>query len=1614
MSDAHLVALAEQAGIVPRWRDYRGTMRDVAPAVLREVLAALGFPAGSESQFRDSERRLREEQQGAGLPPLILADEGRPIPLRVPPGRFRVLLEDGMAFEGAADAAAGGAVIPPIAIPGYHLLEIGTAQTTIAVAPPRCFSLADAGAEPGQADNAGRRPWGLAVQLYALRRDGDGGIGDFTALRRFVGSAARHGAAAVAISPVHAQFSADPDRFSPYAPSSRLALSVCHVDLDELGAGLPLEPAAAAERERLEALALIDWPAAARARLSRLRRICRDFASLPVALRREFADFAARRPDMESHARFEALHAQFFGSDPGRWHWRSWPEQYRDPLGPAVDSFAREHADEVRFHFFLQFLAERQLQAAQAAARAAGMKVGLIADLAVGSDSGGSQGWSRQNEMLIGLTIGAPPDLLNLQGQNWGVAAFSPSGLRRNGYGGFIDMLRAALRHAGGLRIDHVMGLGRLWVVPEGAGAMDGAYVRFPLDDMLRLVALESRRHRGIVLGEDLGTVAEGFRARLEERRIMGLRVLWFERDAETFHSPATWTRDTVGMTSTHDVPTVAGWWRGRDLDWRKQLNMIGDDQAVWFEYRESQQRPRPAVARLPRQRCRVRRYATARAPGSRGRRGRSPYRRSRLRPGHAAAGGRAGRAGASQPAWDDDRTSQLAQAYPGCDGSPARRAGGGRASRGARPRASAMIALRATVRLQFHKGFTLDQARELLPYFDKLGISHIYASPLLKSRSGSTHGYDIVDHHAIDPELGGEPALRRLVDELRRNDMGLILDIVPNHMGVGGADNAWWLDVLEWGRASPYAEFFDIDWDPPDISLRGRLLAPFLGKPYGECLDDGELQLRFDEADGRLFVAYYGHRFPIAPRDYASVLLSAGPPLEEAARAFVDIVPSGREAVRRQARQARERLRAPELRQAVDDALRVYDATTPEGRDVLHRLLERQHYRLSWWRAAADEINWRRFFDINSLAGIRVELPDVFDATHGYVLKLYADGLIDGLRIDHVDGLADPRGYCRKLRRRLQTAAEQRPNHLPDEPAVLWVEKILAPHERLAREWLTDGTTGYDFMNQVSAVLHDPSGEASLTHIWTGFTGRPGEFEQEVRAARRQILGSALASETLATAATLHRLARRDPKTRDFTLTSIYRALVEILVHFHVYRIYAGLGGISAVDARELEWAMAGARRTVRYVDLPVLELLGRWLAGEGIRAVPAGTRRHEWLRAMVRFQQLSAPTAAKSVEDTAFYRYGRLLSRNDVGADPGHFAMTPSAFHAANAERRRSHPRALLATATHDHKRGADMRARLAVLSEIPDEWEAALIRWMRLNAPLKREIEGSAAPDAADELMLYQTVIGAWPLDLSPDDRPALDAYAERLQAWQVKALREAKRHSEWSAPNETYEAASREFLTQLLDPDRPARLVYELAEFAGRIAPAGALNGLAQTLLRMTCPGVPDLYQGTEFWDLTLVDPDNRRPIDYHARSVGLDTDPGLPSLVRDWKTGHIKQQLIARTLRLRARSASLFLSGGYLPLRVEGGRADHIFAFLRAHEDRAVIVVAPRLAARLPGVAERPLVDSSVWRGTFLHSPRKFAGRSCKDALGGAGVGAAGRLQLEKILATFPVALLEVQ
>ena len=557
-----LRALAEAAGVSPRWQNYRNEWQDVSDDSLRTVLGALGFPAGSEADVAQSRATLANAR--ADLPPLVTAALGEPIRLPVEPGAFELVLEDGTRRDGTLEADGAGARLGGIDVPGYHRFESGGRQTTLAVAPRRGRTVAGIG-----------RPWGLAVQLYALRRPGDGGLGDFEALRQLAGAAARRGADAIAISPVHAQFSADPDRFSPYSPSSRINLNVLHA---------PIALADTGGDDEFERAAFVDWPTISRRRLQALRV---EFERATSADRQALEAFRAEAGDtLETHARFEALHAEQFGVH-RRWHWQTWPEELRHPRSPAVAAFAHAHAEEVALHAYMQFRADRALGVAQASARDAGMRIGLIADLAVGADSGGSHCWARQDQILGALTIGAPPDLLNGRGQNWGLAAFSPTGLRANGFAAFLEMLRAAMRHAGGVRIDHALGLRRLWVVPEGHDARDGAYLAFPQTDLLRLIALESHRAQAIVVGEDLGTIPTGFQEEMEDAGMFGMRVLWFERKDRHFIAAKHWSPTAAAMTSTHDLATLAGWWRGRDLEWRARLDLAGGHDAEGREGHE-------------------------------------------------------------------------------------------------------------------------------------------------------------------------------------------------------------------------------------------------------------------------------------------------------------------------------------------------------------------------------------------------------------------------------------------------------------------------------------------------------------------------------------------------------------------------------------------------------------------------------------------------------------------------------------------------------------------------------------------------------------------------------------------------------------------------------------------------------------------------------------------------------------------------------------------------------------------------------------------------------------------------------------------------------------------
>jgi len=877
-----------------------------------------------------------------------------------------------------------------------------------------------------------------------------------------------------------------------------------------------------------------------------------------------------------------------------------------------------------------------------------------------------------------------------------------------------------------------------------------------------------------------------------------------------------------------------------------------------------------------------------------------------------------------------------------------------------------------ATYRLQLTPQFGFDQAAALAPYLKELGISHLYASPFLKARSGSPHGYDVVDHNSFNPELGGADAFRRLCVALRRADIGLILDFVPNHMGVHYADNPWWLDVLEWGPKSPWAASFDIDWHTLPAHPGGGVLIPVLGRSYDEALEGGEIELRYDATEGSFSAWYFEHRLPIAPNRYSEILqkivAEAGASEEVAGRKLLEW------AERYRGPHNPPRETAPIFKaelasiagagEVIERGLRAYRraADRPDTILALHHLLERQHYRLAHWRLAGSEINYRRFFDINTLAGLCVEDRGTFDGIHALVQRLIADGSLHGLRLDHIDGLRDPHQYFRRLQRLIE-------RHRPEKNAPFYVvaEKILADGERLPRFAAVAGTTGYEWLNVISRLLLDNPGLATLERTWRDVSGDERSFDAVLIDAKRRVIANILASEFTVLTRLLVRIAAGHYTTRDYATERLRAAFELFILHFPIYRTYVTASGPSREDRAIIEGAIAKARDDWFGPDLGIFDFLRDVLT---LDLVAPGRLGHSIARARrfaFKVQQFTGPMMAKSLEDTAFYRLHRLLALNEVGGNPAANALSVDSFHERVQERAAKLPRGLTATATHDTKRGEDARARLLSLSELADEWTRSVHQWRQLNAKLVVSSGASRIPSPAHEYMLYQALLGAWPLTGVQAD------FVERMKGYAVKAAREGKQQTSWLAPNERYESGLTDFIGRLFDRERSTNFIDSFDAFARRAALIGALNSFAQLLLKATMPGIPDFYQGTEFWDLSLVDPDNRRAVDFAARasalaSIGEAAD--WPALARTWQDGRIKFALMRKLLALRRGLPDLFTHGGYRALEVVGPNRREIVAFARVGERGAVIVVTGRLFGRATqkGVRWPP---AQAWNASVL-------------------------------------------
>jgi len=944
-----------------------------------------------------------------------------------------------------------------------------------------------------------------------------------------------------------------------------------------------------------------------------------------------------------------------------------------------------------------------------------------------------------------------------------------------------------------------------------------------------------------------------------------------------------------------------------------------------------------------------------------------------------------------------------------------------------------------ATYRLQFNSGFTFKDARTVVDYLHDLGISDCYASSYLKAVPGSLHGYDVADPTQLNPEIGSDADHAAWIDTMQARGMGHVMDLVPNHMGIAKSANPWWLDVLENGASSRFARFFDIEWHPVKDELADKVLLPILGAQYGEALEHQELKLTY--RDGAFFACYFEDTLPIAPDTYAMVfeadleawqaehpgadadellsILTASRNLPRRSDRAADAIAARareKEIVKRRLAELAERSVA--VRALIDRSIDRLNGTPgqPRSFDAIDRLFNAQSYRLAHWRVASEEINYRRFFDVNQLAALRMEDPAVFDEVHRFVFDLVERGAVTGLRIDHVDGLFDPGDYLRRLQERTSLRGG-REHGIADEtvPGPLFyvvVEKILGSGEQLAADWPVNGTTGYEFATTVNNLFVDGRNERPLSEIYRRFTRERIAFDDLAYRSKKQVLHETMSGDINSLGHQLNRFSERNRHFRDFTLYSLISTLKEVIACFPVYRTYVtATDPISDHDRRYITEAIQCARRKAPAVPRVVFEFIQKLLLKQTAAATP--DEGDEQARFTGKFQQLTSPVAAKGIEDSALYVFNRLLSLNEVGSDPTQFGLDPPAVHAWMAERQARWPHALSATSTHDTKRGEDVRARLNVLSEMPRPWKEAVSRWRALNRRFKNDPKTLAVPDPNEEYFIYQTLVGAWP---SESDEETRSRFVERIATYMTKALREAKVHTSWLNPDEEYEKAIGDFVRAILDPARAKPFLQAFQPFQARVAQLGIYNSLSQLVIKITAPGVPDFYQGTEFWDLNLVDPDNRRQVDYGTRRQilsglhpcsGREASPeALADLLERRTDGHVKMYTMHRALSARAALRDAF-AGEYTALTTSGARRECLFAFARG--GRAITCV-PRLVATLTPDGAPP-VGTSVWTDTRVDLPESLRGRRYRNVFTGATIDGGEALAAAVLFDRFPVALL---
>jgi (1->4)-alpha-D-glucan 1-alpha-D-glucosylmutase len=1681
--------------------------------LLLDLLAGFGIylsaPAEAEPVLR--QRELKEWQ--AMLDPVLVRREGEhplTIPVRFPentkvPHRWTLIEENGGRHGGEFipdelpaesffarddERYACRLLSPGPELPcGYHEFILHGADEPpesrrpgmqLIITPEQCFT------PPGLAD--GNRIWGLALHLHAVRSKHNWGIGDFSDLQEILNWAAEQGAGMINTAPLHDRTGSGPAMTGPYGPSCRSLLNTLFIDVE----GIPELPECEDAVNRLQDPRF-------QARLSALRESGRIDHGSVSGIKNEILEllwrhFAANHLDPETERGHEFRQFQDRGGDRLRRYaifvllrnrfaaenscpdWSDWPEPFRNPFSSAVEDFAAEREDEIGYYQYLQWLADSQLTAVGRRSLELGLKAGLLGQFPYGPDPAGFETWYYHDFFAPNAVLTSRP----LEPPGCDAAAGLPlctgESLQKFRYLPLIEGLRSGMRYTGAVFIRSLSSYFRAYFTCPGIAGAE-ASLELPFDDILGIIALESRRNRCMVIAEDMHLLPGGQRQLLQEMNIYNSLVFFREKDSDGSWLPAgDYPENGLISSSPPFLAALKGFWSGLDIAAYTDAGL----------FRGEKERERAILERASdRARLLITLEHAGLLPEGCGI-DPAPIRELDDKLIASVLLYLAGTAAKIFLVSLNDLLGMERQAEPPCfpqrEFDSMRYTGelqeifGNREFRTlfsafcrergigvTRPSAPAMerksgkhIPLPSSFyRLQLHKNFTFQHAMRIIPYLRELGISHCYVSPFLTARPGSPHGYDIIDHSQINPEIGTRGEYEQFVAVLEQHGLAMILDVVPNHMGVG-SDNRWWMDVLENGEASEYADFFDINWHPEQEDLLGRVLLPVLGEHYGKILENSELALHFAADSGSFVIHYYEHRFPVDPSTYPLVLNHAISRLEDRMGkqhngylefqnliSSFDNLPGRREKDvdmlqrRRRHKEINRRILArlsrenPEIRQFIEQNVILFNGESgrPESFDLLHKLLEQQAYRLAFWRVAADEINYRRFFDINDLAGLRMEKMKVFRATHGLILDLVATGKLDGLRIDHPDGLYDPCRYFHRLQAAASGEQAENPHFATREeegsanaPLYIVLEKILADFEHLPLAWPVHGTTGYDFLNMLNGLFVDSAAEKSMTGIYHAFIRTRINFDELVYRCKKLIIRSLMSGELNVLSSSLHRIAQENRYTRDFRLNRLRDALTEIVACFPVYRTYVTSTDIHKSDAQYIEWAVEKAKKKKQLDDVGVYDFIKNILL---VRARNGDRSDGKILDFCMKFQQYTGPVMAKGLEDTSFYIYNRLVSLNEVGGEPKRFGTSVSAFHHTSQYRMRHWPAAMLSTSTHDTKRSEDARARINVLTEMPQEWQKRLSRWSRLNSPARTHLDNLLAPTRNDEYAYYQNLLGIWPRDAADELRADL---IDRMKNYMLKACREAKEHTSWITPSEPYESAVFQFVEETLKlPD--TAFLQDFLSFHEEVSWFGMLNSLSQVQLKLTAPGIPDIYQGNETWQFCLVDPDNRRPVDFDRRQEmlrGLATERGtgpeermpfLNGLLVNLPDGRAKMFVVASILHLRREWKEVFEKGAYLPLEAIGGRQEHVCAFMRKHGGRMIISIAPRLYFKLMQGGRGVPAGSEVWGDTAVRLPEYLAGMELHNVYSGekaavSGSGGETVLNLAEALHVWPVGLLQ--